>query len=114
MAVTGERKDIMTRVRKPKEKMYSSKGTNASRAGWAMQGSGGWWGGANWRGQTWVGRIGPQEVFRWKLIFEFQLNSNFNIVEFLQGDLEGVWTWEFFLNSFGLLKELYKIQYAIP
>jgi hypothetical protein len=52
MAVIGERKDVTTRVRKPKEKMYSAKGTNASRAGWAEQGSDGWWGGADWRGQT--------------------------------------------------------------
>jgi hypothetical protein len=106
MAVTGERKDITTRVRKPKEKMYSAKGTNASRAGWAEQGSGNRRGGANWHGQTWVGQTGPQEEFGCKLIFEFQLNLDFDkIVEFLQGDIEGVWTWEFFLNSFGLLKE---------
>jgi hypothetical protein len=31
-----------------------------------------------------------------------------------QGDLGGIWTWEFFLNYSRLLKDFRKIQYAMP
>jgi hypothetical protein len=34
--------------------------------------------------------------------------------EFLHGDLEGIWTQGFFLNSSRLLKNFLKIQYAMP
>jgi hypothetical protein len=40
-----------------------------------------------------------------------------NLIELgenLQGDLEGIWTWGFFINSSMLLKAFYKIQYAMP
>jgi hypothetical protein len=34
--------------------------------------------------------------------------------EILEGDLEGIWTWGSFLNSSRLLKDILKIQYAMP
>jgi hypothetical protein len=34
--------------------------------------------------------------------------------EILQGDLKGIWTSDFFLNSSGLLKDFEKIEYAMP
>jgi hypothetical protein len=34
--------------------------------------------------------------------------------KFAQGDLGGIWTQGFFLNSSSLLKDFRKIQYAMP
>jgi hypothetical protein len=77
MVVTEERKDVMARVRKPKEKTYSTEGAKASRADWAERGSSARRGGAIQRGQTWVVRARPQEEFKWNLIFELHLNLDF-------------------------------------
>jgi hypothetical protein len=77
MVVTEERKDIMARVRKPKEKTYFAEGAKAYRADWAEQGSSARWGGVIQRGQTWVVRAGPQEEFKWNLVFELHLNFDF-------------------------------------
>jgi hypothetical protein len=74
MVVTEERKDVMARVRKPKEKTYSTEGAKASRA---ERGSSARRGGAVQRGQTWVVRARPQEEFKWNLIFELHLNLDF-------------------------------------
>jgi hypothetical protein len=74
MVVTEERKDVMARVRKPKEKTYSTEGAKASRA---ERVSSARRGGAVQRGQTWVVRARPQEEFKWNLIFELHLNLDF-------------------------------------
>jgi hypothetical protein len=69
----------------------------------------GWSGGLGWPGRF------VQEEF--KGFWFSNLNRFQNLArlwEFLKGDLEGIWTQGFFLNSFRLLKDFRKIQYAMP
>jgi hypothetical protein len=49
-------------------------------------------------------------IFRLKIRF---LNLP-RLSKFTQGDLGGIWTQGFFLNSSRLLKDFKKIQYAMP
>jgi hypothetical protein len=56
----------------------------------------------------WTGMAGPdyRRDSNRKSIFEYQLNLDLaRLGENLRGDLEGIWTWGFFLNSSRLLKD---------
>jgi hypothetical protein len=77
MAVTGEKKGITTGMHKPKEKTHFGEYAKVSRADWAEWGGGGQRGKAGRRGR--VGPVGPdpRRGFKWKLIFEFQINLDF-------------------------------------
>jgi hypothetical protein len=57
MVVTGERKKVMARVRKPNEKMYTAEGVKAARASWAESGNDGRRGGVGRHGLTWAGWV---------------------------------------------------------
>jgi hypothetical protein len=82
--------------RNPKGKMHSHEGAKAAACGEGWVGSG-WVGlavldpGANWNGNL-------ISNFKWIWI----LNG---LWEILQWDLEGIWTWGFFLNSSTLHKD---------
>jgi hypothetical protein len=63
-----------------------------------------------------TGRLAGWAEFHGRNSFGFKLN--FGFVPWLwkieQGDLGGICTWGFFLNSSRLLKDFRKIQYAMP
>jgi hypothetical protein len=61
-------------MRKPKEKVPFGEYAKASQASWAEWGGSGLLGGAGWHGRA--GTV-PRGDFKWKLIFEFQINLDF-------------------------------------
>jgi hypothetical protein len=61
----------------------------------------------------WAGWSGSQGKIQIKLEFEFQGFWNLaRLGKILQGDLEGIWRWEFFQNSSWFLTDLKK--YNMP
>jgi hypothetical protein len=50
-----------------------------------------------------------------KILSNFIWNLDFwQTLKFVQGDLEGILTWGFFLKSSRLLKDFMKMKYAMP
>jgi hypothetical protein len=100
--------------REPKGKTYFRKYAIDTRAGWAGKvefglreesGQRGWLGQRPSGPQGWPGRKWRKEIFELKIGF---LNLP-RLWKFAQGDLGGILTWGFFLNSSRLLKDFRKI-----
>jgi hypothetical protein len=103
----GRRRGVSAKCTGPKGKMLFGEGSKTLWADWVK------WGGGGQRGKVGqLERVGLAglDPKRWmKLNFDF---SNFNehgnllrLWEFLQGVIDGIWTWRFFLNSSILLKD---------
>jgi hypothetical protein len=74
MAVTRERKGVTARMHKSEEKMDFGECAKASRTGWVE-----WEAAVGEARRVGVARVGParldpRRVFKWKLIFKFQIN----------------------------------------
>jgi hypothetical protein len=107
VSVRGEREDVEDGRHKSKKKTYFAEyakgahGPSGPMKGMVAYGKGmpTWW--------SWVGWAGPQEGIQRKIYF--WISKTFEILarlwEFLQGDLEGILTQRFFLNSSRLLKD---------
>jgi hypothetical protein len=102
-SVRGERKSIEDRKRKPKRKMYFERKPRVRRPDVPAERGGG----RRARSAS-LGELGwiPGEDSRkfWFLNFK-DFRNLIELGEILQGDLEGIWTWRFFLNSSWLLKD---------
>jgi hypothetical protein len=56
--------------------------------------------------EAWTAGPDPKRRFKQNLILNFKGFRNLaRLGEILQGDLAGIWTWKFFLNSSRLLKD---------
>jgi hypothetical protein len=108
VAVTGRRKDVTPEIRNPEEKTRFGK---YAKAAWGRVGCTGEVVACRGAGlaradrASWAGSC--EKIQRKKYWF---LNLKWirilaRIWEILQGDLEGIWTWGFFLNSSRLLKD---------
>jgi hypothetical protein len=99
-SVRGEREGAKDGRQESKKKMYYVKYAKGAR-------------GPMWQ----PGLAGLISIGKFKGFWFLNLNRFHNLArlwEFLQGDLEGIWTQGFFLNSSRLLKDFWKIQYAMP
>jgi hypothetical protein len=77
MLVTEKEKRHFNEMRKTKGKTSFSEYAKKSWAGWAERGGGGLRGEAGWCEQAGLASLDPRRRFKWKFIFEFQMNLDF-------------------------------------
>jgi hypothetical protein len=112
LAVTWERWNVVDGLPKLEEETPFGKYAKAAQAEWVERVHGGLRGEAGW-GCSGLGRMGRnQRKNYFRIKFEF-LNIQ-RLWKFAQGDLGGILTWVFFLNSSRLLKDFRKMIYAMP
>jgi hypothetical protein len=112
LAATWERGNAADGLHKPEEEAPFGKYAKAAQAEWAERTHGGLRGEAGW-GCSGLGRMGRNRMKNYfRIKFEF-LNIQ-RLWKFARGDLGGILTWGFFLNSFRLLKDFRKMKYAMP
>jgi hypothetical protein len=112
MAVTWEREGVSAGVRNVEENTPFRKYANAGWVDWAERGTGSLRGRAGQRGVG-LGRMGrnPKKIPFWIKIKFLNIPR---LWKFARGDLGGILTWGFFLNSSRLLKYFRKMKYATP